>query len=75
MKRFWAKLDMKLDMIFCLNNFPQNLTDADADADADDDDDEQVVTIPLLFYKTDELKITNCIEVTDHHRFSNTFII
>ena len=34
-------------MIFCLNNFPQNLTDAD-DAD-DDEDDEQVVTIPLLF--------------------------
>ena len=21
MKRFWAKLDIKLDMIFCLNNF------------------------------------------------------
>ena len=42
-------------MIFCLNNFPQNLKHADTDAD--DDDDEQVVTIPLLFYKTDELKM------------------
>ena len=23
-EKSWVKLDIKLDMIFCLNNFPQN---------------------------------------------------